>query len=62
MSTVMIVPVVVQEKQDYVALKLLAENQQKRLVLNNLSEVYTEFKKSYPGLKIWFSKSALVQL
>jgi hypothetical protein len=31
---------------------------QKKLELNNLSEIYAEFKESHPGLKVQFPKSA----
>jgi hemerythrin-like domain-containing protein len=47
-------------KKDYVAVKTggTKEHKQERLILNNLSEVYAEFKESRPGLKVWFSKFA----
>jgi hypothetical protein len=50
-------------KMDYLAVKTggTKEHKQKRLVLNNLSEIYAEFKQSHPGLKVGFSKFASLQ-
>ena len=47
-------------KKDFVSVKIEGKRVhiQKRLVLNNLREVYREFKQKFPGRKIGFSKFA----
>ena len=47
-------------KKDFVSVKKEGKCQhvQKRLVLSNLREVYSEFKERFPGRKIGFSKFA----
>ena len=47
-------------KKDFVSIKRggICVHIQKRLVLNNLKEVYREFKNQYPAQKVGFSKFA----